>query len=171
MNKYSHDELVIKARHWLWKQGCSVVITEMACTREEPDAIGFWVGGHSIVVECKVSRGDFLADRQKRALRQFVGMGTHRYYLIPADLDIELGEIPEKYGLLTLKDRRHLPKIVVSAGVFCPPHKTMINELALLVSAIRRMKGIPPVGTSVKSYTYKTKNRATLGMKPMEAKG
>ena len=95
MNKYSHDEPVIKARHWLWKQGCSVVITEMACTREEPDAIGFWAGGHSIVVECKVSRGDFLADRQKRALRQFVGMGTHRYYLIPADLDIEPGEIPE----------------------------------------------------------------------------
>lgn len=163
--KFSHNDLVAKARNWLWKQGCAVVITEMACTREEPDAIGFQAGGHSILVECKISRNDFLTDRQKRALRQFVGMGTHRYYLIPASIDIEPGEVPEKYGLLVCKDKRSLPKIITPAGVFYPTHRTIINEVALLVSAMRRMRGVPPVGTSVRCYFYKTKNRATLGIK------
>jgi len=41
MKKYTHDELVKKAKSWLWSQGCAVVITEMSSSTQEPDAIGW----------------------------------------------------------------------------------------------------------------------------------
>ena len=62
----THAQLVAKAVRWLRSYRCGVVLSEQACVSGEmPDAIGWKHGCHSVLVECKVTRGDFLADRAK----------------------------------------------------------------------------------------------------------
>lgn len=96
----SHDELVGRAARWLKTRfGCGVVATELRCqSSEEPDAIGFRYGGTwSVLVEVKVSRSDFLADRKKQ--RHHVrGMGQERWYLTPPGL-VRPEELPDGWGL------------------------------------------------------------------------
>lgn len=98
----THGELVRRAWHWLKNsQGCSVVVTR-ACLAadEQPDAIGWDSRGVSVLVECKVSRGDFLRDRKKpHRLHASLGMGDRRFYLSPPGL-LSPDELPEGWGLL-----------------------------------------------------------------------
>jgi hypothetical protein len=62
----THAQLVEKAVAWLRHYRCGVVLSEQACVSGEmPDAIGWKRACHSVVVECKISRADFLADRAK----------------------------------------------------------------------------------------------------------
>ena len=57
----THAQLVEKAVEWLRGYRCGVVLSEQACiSGEMPDAIGWKKACHSVVVECKVSRPDFL---------------------------------------------------------------------------------------------------------------
>ena len=86
----SHDELVSRAGRWLRNScGCGAVLEELvACTRngEIPDAVGFRQNG-SILVECKVSRSDFLRDRKKPFRNpRAKGVGNWRFYLAPQGL-------------------------------------------------------------------------------------
>src|SRR5215471_11860529 len=62
-----HAQLVARAAEWLrLKYGCSIVLSEQYCaTGEVPDVIGWNARCQSVLVECKVSRADFLADGQK----------------------------------------------------------------------------------------------------------
>lgn len=67
MSALTHRDLVLRAEKWLNNAGCHVTFRELcACTsnNENPDVIG-WVGGHSIMIECKTSRSDFHADKNK----------------------------------------------------------------------------------------------------------
>jgi len=80
-----------------------VVLSEQACANGEvPDAIGWKRTCHSVLVECKVSQADFLADREK-TFRQKpeLGVGCERFYLVPAGL-ICVPELPPGWGLLEL---------------------------------------------------------------------
>src|SRR5437870_1590459 len=71
----THAQLVQMAVNWLRSYRCGVVLSEQACVSGEmPDAIGWKRGCHSVLVECKISRADFLADRSK-AFRQKRGLG------------------------------------------------------------------------------------------------
>jgi len=156
----THDELVKKARHWLWTQGCSVVITEMSSSSQEPDAIGF-CPTYSILVECKASRQDFLSEKNKPHTRTGKSMGDKRYYLAPSGI-IKSKELPKKYGLLQPCGRGIT--IMESGGWF--KEKNFRGEIHLLISAFRRIRTLPPKGTSVRMYFYQTGCRATLGIKP-----
>lgn len=84
-------------------------------TGEIPDAIGFRpvdpLGG-STVVEVKVTRADFLADRTKPH-RMAGGMGRWRYYLTPAGL-VTTVELPPGWGLLEVVGPRD--RILPRAG-------------------------------------------------------
>jgi len=164
MRKYSHDELVKKARKWLWAQGCAVVITEMAGGSQEPDAIGFHPS-YSMLIECKASRSDFLNDKNKCYRRAEKSMGDKRCYLAPTDM-IDPAELPEKWGLL--EPWGNGLKIIEEANYFID--KESRSETALIISAMRRIEGMMPKGTSVRSYYYETKNRATLGIRKEEGK-
>jgi hypothetical protein len=105
----THKDLVRKAGAWLTNnRRCTVVLTELATQNNEtPDAIGFFAsGGASILVECKASRADFLADKNKIFRReQERGMGDHRYFLVPAKL-ITPDELPESWGLLEMHEKQ-----------------------------------------------------------------
>jgi hypothetical protein len=99
----THSELVLKAVHWLRRYRCGVVLSEQACASGEmPDAIGWKRACHSVLVECKVTRSDFLADRGKPfRLKPEHGVGCERFYMVPAGL-VRREELPQSWGLLEL---------------------------------------------------------------------
>jgi hypothetical protein len=103
----THAQLVEKAVYWLRRYRCGVVLSEQACVSGEmPDAIGWKRACHSVLVECKVSRSDFLADRAKPfRLKPEQGVGCERFYLVPAGL-ARRDELPPGWGLLELSRGR-----------------------------------------------------------------
>lgn len=115
MPSAEHDQLTSLGAKWLKRQGFAVVATEITAvgSREQPDVIGFR-SSCSAVIEVKVSRGDFLADRRKpeRAV-DGKGLGVYRFYLCPEGV-IELDDLPPKWGLLHAQGRSvieiHRPK-------------------------------------------------------------
>lgn len=78
-----------------------MVLYEFATEADEnPDVIGWAPGAGSILIECKLSRSDFLSDAAKIVRRNpRTGMGHRRYYLSPPDL-IQVKDLPPKWGLL-----------------------------------------------------------------------
>jgi hypothetical protein len=124
---------------WLRRYRCGVVLSEQACASGEmPDAIGWKKTCHSVLVECKVSRADFQADREK-PFRQNpqTGVGCERYYMAPKGL-IPLEEIPAGWGLLEVSGRE-VGKAKASA-------KTLRSdtgfgyEMNLLLASLRRVE-------------------------------
>lgn len=134
----THKELVKKAQAWLTNnRRCTVVLTELATRNTEtPDAIGFHSsGGASILVECKATRADFLADKNKVFRReQERGMGDRRYFMVPAKL-ISLDEVPESWGLLEVHDRQVREE---KEAPFATANKNA--EIIMLVSVLRRLE-------------------------------
>ena len=109
----THSDLVSRAGRWLRNtMRCKLVILEPKpwnC-HEHPDAIGWTPFGDSIVVECKVSGGDFAADWRKEWRLTSIGMGVTKYYLTPAGLlqdftDRWIGDL-RGVGLLEVHGRR-----------------------------------------------------------------
>ena len=153
----THDDLVIRAKRWLLgTYGCGFAFAELsACTNsgEIPDAIGFKYG-HSILIECKATRGDFLSDRKKHfRSTPSNGMGNYRYFMTPPGLVTE-DEVRERYpnwGLLIAR-----PKLV---KVMLPPAQqecSVEDERLLLCSALRR---VHLRGDLDKIYTIETLKR------------
>lgn len=156
----THAELVVRAARWL-KRKCSVVLTELVTTGETPDAIG-WHGTLSILIECKATRSDFLADRQK-AFRVCCesGMGALRYYMTPKAL-VEPQELPAGWGLLEIWDDSACQ--VVKPTLFMQwNHRA---EAGLLLSALRRVGHNAPRPISIRCYTIESRNTATLSVLP-----
>ncbi len=141
----THAELVMRAARWLRNtRGCSVVFTEFACSGGEiPDAIG-WQYQHSILVECKTSRSDFMADKNKPWRRMpELGMGLERYFMVPegvitvadlSGLDVRLRYERSKWGLLWVC-RNHVRVMKKSEGF---ASRGRVNEIGFLVSMLRR---------------------------------
>ncbi len=84
----NHAELCDRGTRWMKNTfHCRTVLVEPhACgtyAGETPDVIG-WVGGKCIVVECKVSRADFLRDQKKFFRSPELAenaLGNWRFYL------------------------------------------------------------------------------------------
>jgi hypothetical protein len=135
----THVQLVHRATAWLRAYRCGVVLSEQACiSGEMPDAIGWKRACHSVVVECKVSRADFLADRDKPFRRKpELGMGCERFYLTPSAM-LHLEELPTGWGLLECQNRKiHLVR--PSAKNF----RTALGfkyEMNLLLASLRRVE-------------------------------
>ena len=135
----THAKLVSMAVGWLRRYRCGVVLSEQACVSGEmPDAIGWKKACHSVLVESKVSRGDFLADREK-PFRQKpeLGVGCERYYLAPRGL-IRIEEIPTGWGLLEVCGRE-IEK-VRSSGRNLRSEAGFLNEMNLLLASLRRVE-------------------------------
>lgn len=130
----SHSALVRIVERWLRARGHRVVLTEAKVlgSLEEPDAIA-WKGPASVLVEAKVSRSDFLADRKKffRA-NPSLGMGIKRYFAAPEGM-VRAEELPERWGLLEVTRRG--VRIVAEA---LPQERHAANEIALLAAAVER---------------------------------
>ena len=135
----THAQLVEKAVHWLRRYRCGVVLSEQACVSGEmPDAIGWKRAHHSVLVECKVTRADFLADRAKPfRLKPEQGVGSERFYLTPAGL-LRPEELPPGWGLLEVRNR--------SVEMSHPSAKNLRTatgfryEMNLLLASLRRVE-------------------------------
>jgi hypothetical protein len=135
----THAQLVEKAVAWLRHYRCGVVLSEQACVSGEmPDAIGWKRACHSVVVECKISRADFLADRVKPWRRKPEGaVGCERFYLTPPSL-VKLEELPPKWGLLELRNRR--VEILKPAARDGRSTTGFRHEMNLLLASLRRVE-------------------------------
>lgn len=146
----THADLVKIAGRWLRNTaGCSVALEELCAATgngENPDAIG-WYCGRTLLVECKVSRSDFLADRKKRfRMQPELGLGRYRYFMAPTGL-IKVEELPARWGLLEVSGGRvsvaagKRPK--TWAGLEDPwafPERFTEGETQMLLSAMARIK-------------------------------
>ena len=68
---------------------CGIILSEQYCASGEvPDVIGWKGSCQSVLVECKVSRSDFLADANKPfRLKPEEGLGSRRFYMAAGRLD------------------------------------------------------------------------------------
>ena len=111
----THDELVTLAMRWLALHRYRVILAEPGYKDERPDAIGF-KSGFSLMVECKSTRSDFLADKHK-PFRQNpeLGVGKLRVYLINPGI-AKPEELPEKWWLLEALDDNTIRVVRGSTG-------------------------------------------------------
>lgn len=147
--KITHQELVDIAHKWVLKKtSCGVAFKELrtcASNGETPDVIGFGAWCHSVLVECKASKSDFLADKKKSFRKDpSLGMGTQRFYCCPAGM-ISKEEIPEGWGLVYVNDKMK-PECVYSPYIGNIGErnkgfqKNIKAEHELMYSALRRIK-------------------------------
>ena len=135
----THAQLVQHAVRWLRAYRCGVVLSEQACASgETPDAIGWKRASHSVLVECKISRADFLADREKPwRQKPESGVGCERFYLAPAGL-LRPEELPAGWGLLECRNR-DIAQVKASAKNL----RTATGfryEMNLLLASLRRVE-------------------------------
>jgi len=135
----THAQLVEQAVAWLRGYRCGVVLSEQACVSGEmPDAIGWKRASHSVLVECKVSRGDFLADREKPFRQKSdMGLGCERFYLTPPRL-LNLKELPTGWGLL--ETRKGKVEMVRRSARDLRTANGMAYEMNLLLASLRRVE-------------------------------
>ena len=136
-----HAQLVARAVEWLRsKFGCGIVLSEQYCAGGEvPDVIAWKGSCQSVLVECKVSRSDFLADANKPfRLKPEEGLGSKRFYMAPAGI-IAREELPMHWGLLECKGREVLMTVKpgrqdlrTTAG--------LMKEMNLLLASLRRVE-------------------------------
>jgi hypothetical protein len=135
----THKQAVRRMALWLrnsseWR--CPVVMAELATQNNEtPDVLGFYGNGGSVLIECKVSRADFLADRAK-SFRHYeeTGMGDLRMFAAPPGI-ITVADLPEGWGYLEMREAQ-IRKI--AEPVFKSANKTA--EVKMLMSSIRRLE-------------------------------
>jgi hypothetical protein len=135
----THAQLIEKAIRWLRRYRCGVVLSEQACTSGEmPDAIGWKRACHSVLVECKVTRADFLADRAKPCRQKpGQGVGSERFYLTPGAL-IRPEELTGGWGLLEY--RRGTVHMVRASAKNLRTPTGFRYEMNLLLASLRRVE-------------------------------
>jgi len=136
----THSQLVEVAVRWLRGYGCGVILSEQECASgETPDAIGWKKQCRSVLVECKVDRADFLADRNKRwRMKSATGLGCERFYMATPGL-IKPHELPGGWGLL-LCNRRNVQVEVPTADRNLRSAQGLKLEMNLLLASLRRVE-------------------------------
>jgi hypothetical protein len=136
-----HAQLVARAADWLRSRyACGIVLSEQYCaTGEVPDVIGWKASCQSVLVECKVSRGDFLADAGKPfRVKPAEGLGSRRLYMAPAGV-IAPAELPKHWGLLECRGRE-VELMVKPARVDLRTQVGFVKEMNLLLASLRRVE-------------------------------
>lgn len=157
--KGRHAELVEISRKWLAGElRCNPVLTELRTYGGEYcDAIG-WRDSFSVLVECKTSRADFIADAKKpfRA-NPWMGVGHQRYFMA-AEGVLQGCDMPAGWGLLEVADSGVI-QMHTEGATFT--EYNLRNELLMMRSAVRRsslkqLKGVhiekPDVRDIVTAY-------------------
>src|SRR5665213_2707091 len=157
-----HSTLVAMGVQWLSRK-CSVVLYEFATPADEnPDVIGWIAGSGSVLIECKLTRSDFLRDAAKSVRKNpRTGMGHRRYYLCPPEL-IQVKDLPPKWGLLWATRGQ----IVVMREARGYPERNLTAEVQFLSSMLRRAQ--IRIGTRPLSEWLRGENRfeAKRGISP-----
>ena len=180
---HSHADLCRLAVGWLQRPksnngpGCQVAVSEPRCgylDGEIPDAIGFRCGVHdeySTVVEAKVSRADFLADRHKpHRTDEVPGMGLYRYFMAPKGI-LRAEELPRGWGLIEVNEKGHirvlaghiLEQCVQEDGKWVykverwQHHRNIERELSLLARLVMKIGDVDEAQRKLRD-AYRAKN-------------
>jgi hypothetical protein len=157
-----HSTLVAMGVRWLSRK-CSVVLYEFATAADEnPDVIGWASGAGSVLMECKLSRSDFLRDATKPVRRNpRAGMGQRRYYLCPPEV-IQVKDLPPKWGLLWVANGQ----VTVQREARGHAERNLVAEVRFLSSMLRRAQ--IRIGTRPLSEWLRGENRleAKRGISP-----
>ena len=106
VTEITHSRLVKAGAAWLGKK-CRVVCTELTTSASEtPDVIGWSGHGYCTVIECKVSRADFNANKHKGHERHGFAVGDERWFLFPSGI-VSASDIPPGWGLLEYTPSGH----------------------------------------------------------------
>ncbi|MDD2944328.1 MAG: hypothetical protein PHG15_00655 [Acinetobacter sp.] len=163
-NELSHKELSEMGARWCKKaasqhgHGCNISIVEGCADRENADVIGFRHSNPakgSVLIEVKVSRSDFLADKKKPHRKNpSQGMGKWRYFLCPENLITpkDLKNHP-KWGLLygypngrikvivgPLADKPNWKERSERLSEFAFEEYNFMNEQILLIKSLTRFE-------------------------------
>ena len=138
----THDDLVNLAVRWCRsKHRCKLVFAELMTRRTRkiiPDVLGFKPNGDSVLVECKTSKPDFVADQKKKHKGKRRGPGLERWYLTAGHL-VEPHEVPVGWGLAEVKSGRvYIKKVpaVTKRDVNSPTRRK--DELLMLMAVVNR---------------------------------
>lgn len=147
---------------WLSRR-CSVVLYEFATAADEnPDVIGWASGAGSLLMECKLTRSDFLRDAAKIVRRNpRAGMGQRRYYLCPSEV-IMVTDLPPKWGLIWAAKGQ----LIVKREARGHAARNLPAEIEFLSSMLRRAQ--IRIGTRPLSEWLRGENRleAKRGISP-----
>jgi len=137
MSDITHKQVVRRIANWLKNtKRQTVVISELSTKlNETPDVIS-WIGhAHSTLVEVKISRNDFWADKEKIfRMYEDSGMGDLRYFATPEGL-LKESDLPEGWGLLEI--REHSIRELIPAK---PKQANKQAECTMLMSVLRRLE-------------------------------
>lgn len=143
----THSELVMIAYKYCLKNfSVGVAFREFkSITDEIPDVIGFGAWEHSVLIECKVSRSDFLSDKNKPfRLEPKLGMGRQRFYCCPDGL-IKKEDLPNGWGLIWVNEKGkarciHQPyRGNIQERELGFLERNITAEMSILYSAVRRL--------------------------------
>jgi hypothetical protein len=157
-----HSTLVSIGVRWLSRQ-CSVVLYEFATAADEnPDVIGWGAAAGSVLIECKLTRSDFMRDAEKGVRKNpRAGMGQRRFYLCPPDL-IQVKDLPPKWGLLWATNGH----VTIKRQARGHSERNLAAEVQFLSSMLRRAQ--IRIGTRPLSEWLRGENRfeAKRGISP-----
>ena len=144
----THNELVDLSHKFVLKNmSCGFAVKEIKTVEKEiVDVLGFGAHNHSILIEVKVSRQDFLKDAKKSFRKNpEEGVGKYRFYCCPKDL-IKIEDLPNNWGLIYCENN----KLEIVHNPYCKSLKGNIYtggfnynkdvERAIMNSALRRQK-------------------------------
>lgn len=174
----THSQLVDIAHKWvLANASCGVAFKEFkSLATEQPDVIGFGSSGHSVLVECKATRSDFLCDKNKPfRVNPELGMGSQRYYCCPTGL-ISKDELPEGWGLIYVDENGKARKVqsLNPSNIYLKAiPKSDKAEMDVMYSALRRLQlrnriGEVYDGLPTKEYWQERLNEAREGTENSE---
>jgi hypothetical protein len=164
---FTHQDLCSLAVNWLQRApgrkgpACQVAFSEAKSgwIGEIPDAIGFRTVAEdegSVVVEVKVSRADFLADRSKLHRQDgATGMGLYRYYMALEGI-IGLSELPERWGLVEVSAKGILTVCAGHVAVRRPEQaawrhdRAVAREWLLLATMLSRVGDVESLHAELK---------------------
>jgi len=149
MNTPTHEELIRLGTHWLrhshsgvefgnshdgYRYSHPVVLKELVSLDFSiPDIIGF-CAEYSTVIECKVSRKDYRADRLKPHRHRLKQPGNYRYYLTPQGI-VDIKEVHDGWGLLETDGRNVYVKLTAP---YHSESEIKASEYHILYSFARR---------------------------------
>ena len=169
----NHSDLCVRAEKWLKSQGCGVTGKEVVSgCLQQPDAIGFkhW-GYESLLVECKVSRADFMADRNKcHQAHPVFSVGTYRWYMTPEGL-LNIKDLPEGWGLLEVKkDRVKIVKgsLARNKGKWDSEQKTIVITWQHPAGRAHRFKDKNRTGETAILFALLRKAQISVSETPIE---
>jgi len=144
----THRDLIDSAYRWVLGKSCGFAFKELRSIENEcADVIGFGSWSHSILIEVKVSRSDFHADKRKPfRIDPKKGMGRYRFYCCPTNM-LKVSDLPDNWGLIYVNEKGRArcvhnpytknPEVSnIWKGGF---EYNQIAERSLMYSALRRL--------------------------------